>query len=102
MNRLFLMSFLMLGMTIFLIANTGFAGDAAKTGCAKTACFDRIDADKNGQISESEFLESRKTCFSSMDTDKNGSLSKDEFKTCCMKTMPAKAKECPYMKGKEK
>jgi hypothetical protein len=61
-------------MTIFLAANIGFAEDAPKTGCAKQACFDRMDADKNGQVPESEFLESRKICFSSMDADKNGSL----------------------------
>jgi Ca2+-binding EF-hand superfamily protein len=89
-------------MIIFFVANIGFAEDAPKTGCAKQACFDRMDADKNGQVTETEFLESRKNCFSSLDTDKNGSLSKDELKSCCMKTMPEKGKECPYMKNKMK
>ena len=84
MKKLFLMSFVMLGMTIFLFANIGFAQDVPKSGCAQKACFDSMDVDKNGQISESEFLEFRKKCFTAMDADKNGSLSKDEFKKCCM------------------
>ena len=110
MKRLFLMSFIMLGMTIFLVANIGFAQNAPKTGCPTQACFESMDTDKNGQISESEFLEYRKQCFTAMDTDKSGSLSKDEFKKCCMKANtggckkanPVKGKECPYMKNKAK
>ena len=102
MKKLFSMSFIILIMTIFLVANFGFAQDVPKTGCVKQACFDSMDADKNGQISELEFLEYRKKCFTAMDTDKNGSLSKDEFKKCCMKGKPVKGKECPYMKNRTK
>lgn len=102
MKRLYLMNFITLGMIILLIASTGFTEDAPITGGAKQACFDRMDADNNGQITESEFLENRKNCFRSMDTDKNGFLSKDEWKTCCMKTGPRTGKKCPYMKNKMK
>ena len=102
MKRLILMSFIVLCMTVFLGGNIGFAQDTPKTGCAKQACFKSMDTDKDGQISESEFIESRKKCFAAMDTDKNGSLSKDEFKKCCMKAMPEKSKGCPYMKNKNK
>ena len=110
MKRLFLMNCVMLGMAIFLVADIGFAQDVPKTGCPKQACVDSMDADKDGQISESEFLEYRKKCFTAMDTDKSGSLSKDEFEKCCMrerngnciKWNPVKGKECPYMKNKTK
>ena len=110
MKRLFLMNCVMLGMTIFLVANIGFAQDVPKTGCPKQTCLDNMDADKNGQISESEFLEYRKKCFTTMDIDKTGSISKDEFKKCCMRAKsgsymkgnPVKGKECPYMKNKTK
>jgi len=88
----------------------GFSQDTPKFGCEKQGCFDRMDTDKNGKISESEFLEYRKNCFTAMDTDKDGSLNKDEFKKCCMKaktegclkTNPVKGKECPYMKNTQK
>ena len=109
MKRLFLMSGIMLCMTIFLVANIGFAQNAPKMGCPTQACFESMDTDKNGQISESEFIECRKKCFAAMDTDKNGSLSKDELKKCCMKAdtggckkaNPVKGKGCPYMKNKK-
>ena len=110
MKKLFSMSFIIISMTIFLVANFGFTEDVLKTGCVKQSCFDSMDADKNGQISESEFLEYRKKCFTAMDTDKDGSLSKEEFKKCCMKAKhgscmkgkPIKGRECPYMKNKTK
>ena len=106
MKRTFLMGCITLGITFFLGANIGFAEDAPKTGDPKQACFEKMDADKNGQITEAEFLENCKNRFSSMDTDKNGSLGNDEFKPCCMNPMmnpmPEKGKECPYMKNNMK
>ena len=110
MKKLFSMSFIILSMTIFLVANISFAQDVSKNGCPKQACFDSMDVDKNGQISETEFLECRKKCFIAMDADKNGSLSKEEFRKCCMKAKhgscmkgkSVKGKQCPYMKNKTK
>lgn len=106
MKRIFLMSCFMLSIMFFFVANVGFAEDVPKTGCLKQACFDKMDTDKNGQVTEAEFLEKCKNRFNSMDTDKNGSLSKEELKPCCMKpgmkSMPEKGKGCPYMKDKMK
>ncbi len=104
--------FRLVGLTsaavLFVAANTGFAQGIQKPGCPKTACFDNMDTDKNGQISEAEFLEKCKGRFASMDTDKDGSLSKDEFKPCCMVPMghpPLSGKGtgcCPYVKKESK
>ncbi len=103
MKKLFWVIGLAVGVAAFVGAGTGFSQDTPKTGCPKQACFDKMDADKNGQISEAEFLENCKNKFGSMDTDKDGSLSKDEFKPCCMGRMdhppkPGKGTNCPYMK----
>ena len=88
---------LVLGMIAFLGAGIGYAQDDPKTGCPVKACFDKMDADKSGEISEAEFLEKCKAKFVAMDTDKNGSLNKDELKPCCMK-YKHKKKGCPFKK----
>ena len=110
MKRLLLITLVILGMANYLVADMGFAQDTPKSGCEKQACFDKMDTDKNGKISESEFLEYRKKCFTAMDTDKDGFLNKDDFKKCCMKantggclkTNPVKGKECPHMKNMQR
>ncbi len=41
---------------------------------------EHLDTDKNGQISEAEFLEAKKEHFKKMDKDSNGSLDENEMK----------------------
>lgn len=97
MKRYFAMICAAIAMTVFLGTNMAVAQDAKTGGCCKMACFDKMDGDKNGQVSEAEFLERCKKRFSGMDADNSGALSKDEFKPGC-KGMQS-GKKCPYKQG---
>lgn len=105
MKKNFAFIFLAFGLMVFLVSTSGFAQDEAKKICPKkagcsAACFEKMDTDKDGQVSETEFMAKCKNRFSSMDADKSGALSKEELKPCCM--MKTKTMGCPFKKGKTK
>ena len=100
MKKTILVFFVVLSMVFFLGTNMGLAQDTPKSGCPKQACFDKMDTDKDGKITETEFLKKCRNRFNSMDADKDGSLSKEEFKSGCMKKKWGKG--CPHGKGSAK
>ena len=60
--------------------------------------FEKLDADKDGVISEAEFLAKSKERFAEMDADKNGSVTQEEAKAAHEK-MREKWKEHKAKKG---
>ena len=82
MRKSFVSICVLVAITFVFGIISGFSEEPQKGGCPKQACFDKMDADKNGQISEAEFMECCKSRFASMDTDKNGALTKEELKPC--------------------
>lgn len=43
--------------------------------------FDKLDADKDGSVTEQEFLEAHKKKFAEMDANKDGKVTKDELES---------------------
>ena len=65
----------LIAVSIFAITFTNGNAQACEKG-KKADHFKKLDTDKNGSLSKSEW----ETKFMSIDTDKNGSLSNDEMK----------------------
>jgi hypothetical protein len=100
MKRSFVSICVLVTITFAFGVGSGFCEEPQKGACPKQACFEKMDADKNGQISEAEFTDGCKSRFASMDADKSGSLTKDEMKPCSQ--MKQGHTGCPGMKGTQK
>lgn len=102
MNKLFLMAALMGGVA--LSSTASIAGDHNMMKDHKGKMMEKIDANKDGKISKSEFMAMHAEKFEKIDADKDGYISKEEKKAAHkdkmmkMKDRMEKRKEMKDMK----
>ncbi len=81
-----------------LQAVPALAADGHPKGDRGAKFFEKLDTDKNGSISEAEFLAKSKERFAEMDANKDGNVTPEEAKAAHEK-MREKFKEMKAKKG---